>query len=178
MGCTGAADDQLMSLILALAISFWPFGGKSQTETSRYLIPAWHVDTTRDRFTQKIVCRVYQGSRGDPDISFQRDTLAFQFGHGRNTTDADFRIDGGAVRPWTAVYPSLIASGATLTGASLTNPTDGMVILPVALLENATSVTIRPTPTSKPKTFSVAGLSDAVKAAQQLGCDFNYGFAR
>lgn len=166
------------SLILAMAIRLWPFGGHPQTDTSRYVIPAWHVDATRDRFTQKMVCRVYQGRRRDPDVTYQRETLAFQFGRGRNTTNADFKVDGAASRPWTAVYPALVANGATLPGRSLTNPTDGMVILPAALLDNASTVTIRPTQTSKPKIFSVSGFSDAVRSAQRLGCDFDYGFTR
>lgn len=165
-------------IFVAAALSLWPFGHKPQTETTRYVIPAWHVDATRDRFTQKMVCRVYQGDRRNPVASYQRATLEFRFRHSIDTTRADFSIDNGPARPWTSAYPALIGSGATLTGKSMTNPTGGFVILPIALFEDATLITIRPTPTSRPKVFSVGGLRDAFRSAKRLGCDADYGFAR
>lgn len=165
----------MLTIIMLLGGS-WPFGHAGQTETSRYLIPAWHVDATRDRFTGKMICRVYQGQRAHPDVAYERDTLAFRFGRRLNTLQADFRVDGGPARPWTATYPTLIGSGATLAGSSMTNPTGGLVILPTALLANAITVTIRPFPGKRPQTFAIGGLGDALASARRLGCDLSYGF--
>ena len=167
----------MLTIIIMLG-SVWPFGHRAQTETSRYLIPAWHVDATRDRFTNKMVCRVYQGQRLHPDVTYERETLAFRFSRHLSTLQAEFRVDGGPAQPWTATYPTLIGSGATLTGNSMTNPTDGLVVLPAALLANATTVTIRPTPSKRPRTFGVGGFGDALASARRLGCDPSYGFVR
>lgn len=165
-------------LILALLGGWWPFGHHAQSEERRYLIPAWHVDAVRDRFTERSTCRIYQGTGSRPTVSFARDSLAFAFGGSRNTLEADFRVDGGPVRSWTSVYPALIGSGATLPAKSMTDPTGGFVILPMAVLRGATTVTIRARPKDEPRTFSIAGLSDAIVAAQRLGCDAPYGFSR
>lgn len=169
-----------MNAILAamLASGLWPFGHHGQTETNGYLIPAWHIDTTRDRFTGRAECRVYQGSRTRPSVSYARKTLAFAFPRSRNTLMADFQVDRGPVRPWTSVTPSLTAAGATMANTSMTNPTQGYVILPVALLANATTVTIRSRPKDRPRTFSIGGLGDAIASARRLGCDPDYGFTR
>lgn len=161
-----------------LASVLWPFGNHGETETNRYLIPAWHVDTVRDRFTGRTECRVFQGSRRRPLISYARGTLAFAFPRSRNTIAADFRIDNGPVRPWTTVYPALTEAGATLAHTSMTNPTQGYVILPLGVLEDATTVTIRSRPKDRPRIFSVGGLGDAVASAKRLGCDPDYGFTR
>lgn len=163
---------------LAVLASIWPFGHHAQTETSRYLIPAWHVEATRDRFTQRMRCSVFQGHRNRPDVIYARDTLAFSFPRSRNTLTADYRVDNGPVQPWTAVYPALIGSGATLAGRSMSNPTQGWVILPVTVVAGATTVTIRSRPDDRPRTFSVGGLGDALASAKRLGCDPRDGFAR
>lgn len=166
-----------IALFVAAGLSFWPFQHR-QTDTARYLIPAWHIDATLDRFTGRRICRVYQGSRRRPTASYQRGTLAFRFARGLDTTRADFRVDDGPAKAWTSVYPTLIGSGATLTGKSMTNPTGGLVILPVSEFENAATVTLRSAPRSRPRTFSVSGLRDALASAQRLGCNAEYGFAR
>jgi hypothetical protein len=117
--------------------SLWPFAGERQTETRRYLTPAWHIDVTRDKFTKSLICRVYQGKRKHPLVTYSRSTLAFQFKTKFNTTQAAFRVGGGPILPWTSVYPELVASGATLSGKSIDNPTQGQVLIPVSLLSGA-----------------------------------------
>lgn len=165
-------------LLAVLAGGLWPFGHHAQTDRNRYLIPAWHVDTVRDRFEDRTVCRVYQGERRRPAVSYARGTLAFAFARSRNTLSADFRVDDGPVRPWTSIYPALVGAGATLPGRSMTNPTAGLVILPVATLAGATTVTIRARPNDRPRVFWVGGLDDAIASARRLGCDPGNGFAR
>jgi len=168
-----------MTKFLALALlGGWPFGSHGQTETSRYVIPAWHVETVRDRFTQRRVCHVFQGNRHHPKVSYSRGTLAFAFPRSRNTLEAEFSVDGGPARPWTSVYPAVVATGATLPGTSMTNPTQGLVILPVSALKGAIRVTIRSRPNDKPRVFSIAGLADAIASGGRLGCDADNGFIR
>lgn len=164
------------SVILFLS-ALLPFG-HPQIVTNRYLIPAWHVDARRDRFSGGIACRVYQGPARRPTVIYQRSTLAFAFPKSRNTLNAAFQVDGGYVRPWSSVYPTLVGTGATLSGRSMTNPTEGLVLLPTSILMNATTVTIRAWPNERPRTFTVLGLAGALTAARGLGCDPYYGFAR
>lgn len=165
-------------LLAIFASSLWPFGHSGQTTSNRYLIPAWHIDTTRDRFNSRVVCRVFQGSRHQPIVSYARGTLAFAFARSRNTLAAEFRVDNGPTRPWTSVYPALVGAGATLPGTSMTNPTQGLVILPIGILTGATTVTIRARPSDRPRVFSVGGLGDAIASARRLGCDLDNGFTR
>jgi len=162
--------------VVGLLSAGWPIHHEHQTVTSRYIIPAWHVDATRDRFTGEVRCRIYQGSSRKPAVSYERGVLTFRFARKLDTTHASFSVDDGAVQPWTAVYPQVVATGARVRGRSMDNPTDGLVMLPTAILESAHVVTIRPAPTRRPQRFSVGGLAEALSIAETQGCDANTGF--
>ena len=161
---------------LGLLSALWPFHQERQTVTERYLIPAWHVDATRDRFTGEMRCRVYQGKRKKPDVAYAQGVLTFRFARKLDTTRASFRVDNGAVQPWSAVYPQIVETGARVRGKSLDNPTEGQVLLPAVTLSGAHVVTIRPTPDRKPRLFSVNGFTDALSSGQAQGCDVRTGF--
>ena len=100
----------------------------------------------------------------------------FRFARKLNTTRAAFQVDSGEVRAWTAVYPELIGTGARVSGRTMDNPTDGLVMLPVSVLAQAQTVTIRPTPQRRPQRFAIGGFSDALKAGVAQGCDPQTGF--
>lgn len=156
--------------------SIWPFHHERQTVTREYLTPAWHVDVTRDKFTGQVRCRLYQGKRGSPLVTYFRSTLAFQFARKYNTTQASFRVDNGPVRPWTSVYPQLVGLGVPLPGRSLDNPTQGKVLIPLASLSPGHVVTVRATPNTRPLLFGIDGLGDALASARGQGCDPVTGF--
>jgi hypothetical protein len=160
----------------SLLSGLWPFHHERQVVTERYVIPAWHIDSTRDKFTHAMTCRVYQGARKKPSVAYYHGALAFRFAHKLNTTQAAFQVDSGEVRPWTAVYPELIGTGARVAGRSMDNPTDGVVMLPVSVLAQAQTVTIRPTQQRRPWRFAIGGFSDALKAGVAQGCDPQTGF--
>lgn len=161
---------------LGLLSAMWPFHHERQVVTERYLIPAWHIDVTHDKFTGETRCRVYQGKRKKPLVAYAQGVLTFQFARRLDTTKASFQLDSGAVQPWTSIYPQIIATGARVRGKSLGNPTEGQVMLPVSILTGAHVVTIRPTPRKKPRTFSVGGFSDALSSGIAQGCDPRTGF--
>lgn len=166
----------ILLIASSLLSGLWPFNQERQTITERYVIPAWHIDATRDRFTQEMRCRIYQGNDKKPVVSFFQSALVFRFAHKLNTTRANFQVDMGKIRPWTAIYPELLGSGARLPGRSLDNPSEGMVILPVSILVGAQVVTIRPTPNSRPQRFGIGGFSDAFKSGVAQGCNARTGF--
>ena len=87
-------------------------------------------------------------------------------------------MDGGEARAWTLVYPALVEQGATLPGASLENPTGGLVILPVSAMAGGHTIVIRPTPRSQPRAFWIDGLTDIVANARQQGCASDAAFLR
>ena len=155
----------------------WPFHRERQTVTREYLTPAWHVDVTRDRFTGQLRCRLYQGRHKLPMVIYYRSSLAFQFAPRLNTTSASFRVDNGAVRPWSAVYPQLVGVGAPLSGRSMDNPTQGRVLIPLTVLSGGHVVTVRPTPNRRPQLFGIDGFGDAMGSARGQGCDPVNGFA-
>ena len=161
---------------LSILSSLWPFHQERQTKTERYATPAWHIDITHDKFTNKIECRLYQGRRKHPLVSYSRSALAFQFKRKLNTTKASFRVGSGPTVPWTSVYPQLVGLGATLSGKSLDNPSQGRVLIPSALLEKDFVIAIRATPRSKPILFGVQGLADSLVTARAQGCDPETGF--
>lgn len=161
---------------LGLVSALWPFHGKPQQVTSHYLIPAWHVDATKDRFTGEMRCRIYQGKRKKPDVAYAQGVLTFQFGRHLDTTNASFQIDGGDVQPWISIYPQIIATGGRVRGKSLDNPTEGKVMLPVSILSGAHLVTIRPTLRKAPRSFSVGGFDDALSSGVAQNCDAHTGF--
>lgn len=162
--------------VIGLLSAVWPFHHEHQTVTERYVIPAWHVDATRDKFTGEMRCRLYQGKRKKPTVAYAQGVLTFRFARKLDTTKASFRIDSGEVQPWTSVYPQIVETGARVRGKSMDNPTEGRVMLPASILAGAHVVTIRPTPTRRPQRFSVGGFADALSSGEAQGCDARTGF--
>ena len=169
-----------MSFLLAsmALLKILPFQGHAQTVSQSYRIPAWQIRVTRDRFTSERRCVLAQGRTSAPTVSYAHGAVTFQFERRLNTTHAFFQLDNGPVRAWNSIYPELVQTGAALEGRSLDNPTGGKVLLPLALLKGAHTVTIRPVPKAKPRQFTIDGLSDALGSAHNLGCDPETGFGR
>ena len=136
------------------------------------------IRVDRDRFTGARRCALYQGKWRRPDVSYAHGAVSFQFSRKVDTTKASFRVDGGPARSWTEVYPQLVETGATLEGRSLANPTGGKVLLPLAMLKDVHSVTIRAPLQSRPRQFSIIGLGDALDSAGSLACDAETGFVQ
>ena len=154
---------------LTLLAGLWPFHAP-QVRTQAYTLPTWSYVQSRDRFTGQLACRVYEGPRGRPPVSYEGSAVTFRFLARMNTLRADYRLDGGQVRPWRDDLPALAEVGFTPDQGGLDNPTGGFVTLPARELAGVHTVTIRPTPRSRPIIFSIDGLPDAVEAARARGC--------
>jgi|GEM_PF-5883379 len=161
-----------------IGLSLWPFGHDRQTESKHYVIPAWHIDVVRDRFTQERHCRVYQGNRHHPSVVYAHHAVGFQFNKKFNTANAWIQIDGSRPQPWTSVYPDLVGAGATLPGKSMDNPTEGLVLIPMSAFKGAHVIVIRAVGTKRPVTFGVDGLNDVLGTAHNLSCDLDRSFDR
>jgi hypothetical protein len=152
-----------------LVAVLWPFP-PAQVRTSHYVLPTWGFSQSRDRFTGETRCRLYQGAASSAKVTYADHALTFHFARRINTLDADFRIDGGPVHRWQDEFPALVRVGAPLQNTSMTNPTGGLVTLPVDELKGAHTVAIRSTPKSRPELFTIDGFADAISAAEARGC--------
>lgn len=154
---------------VGLLASLWPFHG-SQVSTKAYTLPTWSFSQSRDRFTQHLTCQVYTGPRGRPLVSYGRQAVTFRFPATVNTLQADYRLDSGPTRSWRDELPTLAETGFTPDRGGLDNPTGGLITLPARELSGVHLVTIRATPGSRPRAFSIDGLDDAIAAARAQGC--------
>ncbi len=170
-----------MFLLLSAALSFlpaiWPLH-PPQSVTHDYALPVWRITQTRDKFAGQIRCKVYQGEHAHPAVSYADRGLVFHFSRRLNTLEAVYRLDGGAPHRWRDLYPKIIEAGASLDGGSLANPTGGLVIMPLSELAMVHTITIRPTPTATPRTFTIDGYADAIEAARARGCQPETAFVR
>ncbi len=156
----------------SLISGLWPFHAP-QVRTHAYTLPTWSYSQSRDRFTARLACRVYEGPRGRPPVSYEGRAVTFRFLARMNTLGADYRLDSGPVRAWRDDLPALEEVGLTPDQGGLANPTGGLVTLPAHELIGVHTVTIRPTPRSQPQVFSIDGLPDAVDAARARGCNLD-----
>lgn len=162
---------------LGILAGIWPFAPK-QTTHRAYVLPTWRFTTVKDKFTGQIHCRVYQGPKSRPAVSYASRTVAFHFARKLDVSHAWYKLDGGAAKPWSADYPALTALNVSLDGDSLENPTGGLVLIPADEVRGVHTVTIRPTDKSRPVDFGLDGLQDAIANARSQGCDPDGVFIR
>jgi hypothetical protein len=56
-----------IATLAMLGLSLWPFNHDSQTQSNRYIIPAWHIDVVRDKFSDEHRCQRWPGKTGQWD---------------------------------------------------------------------------------------------------------------
>ena len=171
-----------MLLEVALATSLLahlrhPFGEPQQIIRT-YGTGGWLLQVQRDRFSGQVRCRLTGWRLPQPRMTFASGVVWFRFAPRTDTLDAWYRIDGAPARRWQDLYPELSQAGVELEGPSLDHPTGGVVALPLRLVVGARQVTIRPTPRSQPRTFTMGGLQEAVDAARAQGCVADSAFVR
>ena len=125
----------------------------------------WTAKVRTDRFTGEIACTL----RG-PGMSFHRDTVVFEMGRHVDTSQAFFRLDGGAARSVREPRLQNETHGFFLDSDPVDNPSGGRVALPFSLVQSAKSVLVRANPRRAPRAFDVSGLPDALAAAKAAGC--------
>ena len=141
-----------------------PFG-EAQQATRTYELGGWFIQVEGDRFSGQIRCHL-----SAPRMVFSSGAVRFRFSPKLNTLQAWYKVDSSAAQRWQDAYPALVELGASGDGPSLTNPTGGVVALPMAVLNGAREVTIRPTLHAQPRTFRLRGLEEALAAARRQGC--------
>ena len=111
-------------------------------------------------------------------VTYASGALGFRFARGVNTLGAWVRIADGEPRRWRDDLPELIHLGVGVDGASIDNPTDGIVWVPARQLDEASAITIQPAPRKAPVTYHLHGFAGLRDIARDMGCAPDSRFAR
>lgn len=127
----------------------------------------WSLSIVKDKFSGAVSCRLR--SRGGKVI-VRENAVGFRFKRHADVMHAAFRVDDRGVQSWRDVLPELARLRVPIDGRDMTAPTDGVVWLPVSMLEGAAIVRIQARPNTAPRTFSLAGFEEMRSRARALGC--------
>ena len=118
----------------------------------------WRLQARTDHFSAGTVCRLTKGQ-----LSYQRRAVVIQLPRNVDTSAAVYRIDGGPPR-------ALARRGFALHRDDLTNPSGGLVRVPIDRLQQAGSVSVEARAMGRPVKFRLDGLTMALDAARAAGC--------
>lgn len=142
------------------------FGPRNDIHGSAQRVQGWKLEVSQDQFAGRTVCTLSHGP-----ITVRHGVAEFRFSGSTNTANAEVRIDGGAAAPAGSMAVEAAGLGARFGGQNLKNPSDGRVEVPLRLVANAATVSIRPDMRSSRRDYSLKGLSQALAAAEERGCD-------
>jgi hypothetical protein len=128
-------------------------------------ISGWVLSVRSDRFAGRILCRL-----GRPKIDYLRQTLVFHLPASSDTSGAIYRVDGGSPIWGQDDQMELVRLGFALHNDDLSNPSGGLVRIPLHRLVNARTVRIEVTPVRPSVKFKIDGLAQALEVARNAGC--------
>lgn len=152
-----------LSSILALSLAF-PFGHhgpprrSARVTQATYRVQGWRLHVTRDPFADTTGCELHEG-----DARVEQGRLIWALGAGVDSTHAVYRIDDGSAR--------MQSSLSLPVSANLTNPSNGVIVAPVNELRGGRFLQVRANPQAHLRTLRIAGLDEALAAADRLGCE-------
>ncbi|MDB5482761.1 MAG: hypothetical protein JWO83_3814 [Caulobacteraceae bacterium] len=158
-----------VSLSLLARLPHWPHkpGDATHAEVSRslYKLGPWLIAVHPDRFAGVTTCQLHTR-----DVSLQRDTVIFRVAPQGDTTAAVFRIDSGPPHRVAETFDTVEAHGFFPQRGWVVDPNGGEAALPVSYVSGAKVVSLRVTPTRRPRRFMVDRLAEAEASARALGC--------
>lgn len=137
----------------------------SQVHRTHQRVGPWTVSVVEDRFSGQVQCRL--AARG---MDFERGALTLHLSPKADTSDAVYRVDGGPPHSVRADALELVRMGFALHRDDLTNPSGGLVRIPVATLAGAKQVAVAARPGAPVYSFQVGALAPALEAARTAGC--------
>ena len=148
---------------------FHPFNPDPNAEVRTYssrLPGGFTLVQVRDAFRGSNACRL--DGRG---VRLAGGVATFSFGHGVDTANAVFRIDGGPIRSVGEVAQESGRPRRALPRiANTRNPSDGRVRIPWSKLAGAERVEIRANAKSEHRAFALRPLAAAMGEARTQGC--------
>lgn len=154
----------------ATALALWsgllhPWAGDAHVERSKPA-PGWTLEAHHDAFTGATTCLVKAR-----DMVYRHGVLTFSFDSSIDTANALYRVNQGEVKPAGLVATEAAGLGAQFKSPNMKNPSNGKVHIPMAHLQEAQTVTIRPNNRKRARTFNLTGLVDVLAIAVGKGCD-------
>ena len=154
-----------MLLIAALAL-LWPFNGSTPVKHRYGEVAHWKFHLTDDRFSGVKQCQITRGP-----IQVEKGFVRFQLGRSADSADAIYSIDGQPPQNWTVVSPELVKAGIDVEEDNLSNPSGGVVFLPLEMVRDAHEVRIRASGWVSPRIYKISGLPTSLDLAKEQGCD-------
>ena len=133
--------------------------------TRSELAGGWRLSRVSDGFTGVTGCKLERDG-----VRMFSGVVTFSFGHGADTANALYRLDGGPVRAAGELGPEVAGHGVSYMSGNTSNPSDGRVRLPWTTLAGARRVEIRTGSKRRSRAFALDSLDAAVAAARQDGC--------
>lgn len=132
-----------------------------------YGLGQWRLRVKQDSFFQEKHCTISY-LRGK--AAYRPDAVGFRFGRHAAILDAVARIDGGQPIRFRDLLPELARLGVAIEGHDVASFSDGLVWLPITLLDSAHEVTIAVGFGKPIKRFDVEGLDRLSAYARSEGC--------
>ncbi|NKJ02984.1 hypothetical protein [Novosphingobium sp. SG707] len=127
----------------------------------------WRLDIARDPFTGRIACRLRSA---DHHAFYRSGAVGFRFKRKSDVTEAVYRLDGNAPRPFRNDLPDLIDRGVPLDRGPIGNADEGIVWVPYERLAEANRITIEPRRDQPRRSFHFRGLTALHDIAIERGC--------
>jgi hypothetical protein len=140
---------------------------KSTIAQRKMALGDWHLIVASDSFSGERVCHLRSKNK---KVLFVENAVGFRFGRHKDTLGAWVKIDGAPAYRWRDDLPELSRLGVAIDGRNLDAPTDGIVWLPQARLNDANRVDIQLARGKKPKQFHFRGLAGLREIAREMGC--------
>ena len=134
--------------------------------TREELAGGWRLSRTADPFTSTVGCKLERR-----EVRLFSGVVTFSLGHGVDTANALFKLDGGPVRAAGLLGPEVAGHGVSYMSDNTWNPSDGRVRVPWTTISGARRIDIRADPKRRSRGFDLDSLDAAVATARQGGCD-------
>lgn len=134
-------------------------------EVQRYTVGPWIITRTHDRIGGETDCVI---SAPGP-LAVYNATVVVDLGRGADTSRAVFSVAGEPPRPAQANWP-LNLPRKVIDGTPAGNPSNGLVVLPLAAVIDAERLEVRRRPRAHAVKLDLKGLKAARTAALGIGC--------
>ena len=131
----------------------------------RYTVKPWIITRVQDRADGGIDCVLSAPGR----LTVYNSTVVVDLGRRADTSKAVYSAAGGALQPAQANWPVDLPQ-AIVDGTPAGNPSNGLVVLPLAAVIDAGWLEVRRQPRGRVIPFDLTGLKAARTAALGLGC--------
>jgi hypothetical protein len=153
------------SLAVAALLSLPFLGHPADVHRGHQRIGAWTLTVAKARFSGETTCSL--AAKG---VRFERQAVVVRLAAGADTTNAVYRVDGGTPVEAKTDSMELARLGFQLYDDDLSNPSGGLVRIPLRRLESAHRVSVQVKPGAPVAAFRLDGLNAAVRVARAAGC--------